>query len=473
MLITYADSLGNNLKDLNTVLKRWYKDCIGGIHILPFFPSSGDRGFAPLRYDKVDPQFGDWSDIENLGSQYFLMFDFMVNHISRKSPYFQDYLQNNEASEWKDLFLTVKKAWGGTNPSDSEIDKIYKRKDKAPFEEILFEDGSTEQLWCTFSEEQLDLDVNSEVTQRFFTTTLKDLIKHGAKIIRLDAFAYCIKKKGTDCFFVKPDIWNLLHKIEAEVAKQHVLILPEIHEHYSIQLDIAKEDFWVYDFALPMLVLHTIYTSNGDKLKKWLKICPSKQFTTLDTHDGIGVVDVKDLLTEEEVEHTMETLYSEGANVKRKYSSAEYNNLDIYQINCTYYSALGNDDQKYLLARAIQFFSPGIPQVYYVGLLAGENDLELLEKTKQGRDINRHYYNIKEIEESQNRSVIITLNELMKFRNRSEAFDGKCDIIDSKDDKLIIRREKGSSYAQLNADLMNYHFTITHNVNGEEEVLSY
>lgn len=121
-----------------------------------------------------------------------------------------------------------------------------------------------------------------------------------------------------------------------------------------------------------MLLLHAIYFKNSEYLKHWFEICPRKQFTTLDTHDGIGVVDVRGLLPDEEIEAAKEHLFEYGANVKRVYNTEKYNNLDIYQINCTYYSALGDDDNAYLLARAIQFFAPGTPQVYYVGLLAGK-----------------------------------------------------------------------------------------------------
>ena len=132
-----------------------------------------------------------------------------------------------------------------------------------------------------------------------------------------------------------------------------------IRSYYAIQLKIAEQDHWVYDFSLPMLLLHSLYSGSNKRLADWLKKCPSKQFTILDTHDGIGVVDVKDLMTAEEIEFTKEQLYSKGANVKKIYSSAAYDNLDIYQINCTYYSALGNNDAAYTLARTIQFFAPG------------------------------------------------------------------------------------------------------------------
>jgi sucrose phosphorylase len=239
-----------------------------------------------------------------------------------------------------------------------------------------------------------------------------------------------------------------------------VVILPEIHEHYSIQLKIAEKGFWVYDFALPMLLLNALFTGKGEKLKHWLDICPRKQFTTLDTHDGIGVVDVVDLLSEEEISQTKEMLFSKGANVKKKYNTAAYNNLDIYQLNCTYYSALGDNDDAYLLARAIQFFAPGIPQVYYVGMLAGANDIELLEKTKQGRDINRHYYSKEEIDDNMMRPVVKKLVALMKFRNQHPAFNGACTAELKGENVLIITREFNDSKAVLRADLSTYQFSI-------------
>ena len=196
---------------------------------------------------------------------------------------------------------------------------------------------------------------------------------------------------------------------------------------------------------------------------RWLKICPRKQFTTLDTHDGIGVVDVKGLLADEEIEQTKEYLYSRGANIKKIYNTIAYNNLDIYQINCTYYSALGNNDNAYLLARAIQFFAPGIPQVYYVGLLAGENDIELLEKTREGRNINRHYYTREEVEKNLQRPVVQKLLELMKFRNSYPAFNGGLNITETGIDHLIeLSWEKGEYRTKLKADLKTFNFTITY-----------
>lgn len=467
MLITYSDSLGKNMKDLKFVLETYFKESIGGVHLLPFFPSTGDRGFAPSDYTTVDPELGSWEDVDALGEQYYLMFDFMINHISRESKFFQDFKKNHENSPYKDMFIRVHEFFPPGRPSQEDIDLIYKRKDKAPFQTVHFEDGTTEEVWNTFGEEQIDLDVKKEIVKEFIRETIKDMASHGCSLIRLDAFAYAVKKLDTNDFFVEPEIWDLLDEVRAEAAKYQVELLPEIHEHYSIQMKIANHDYFVYDFALPMVVLYSLYSGKSNRLANWLKMSPMKQFTTLDTHDGIGVVDARDLLTDEELVYTSEQLYKVGANVKKVYSSEKYNNLDIYQINSTYYSALGNDDASYLLSRVIQCFAPGIPQIYYVGLLAGENDIELLEATKEGRNINRHYYTLEEIEKEVERLVVKQLLSLLRFRNTSKAFDleGKIEISTPDESTIEIVRLSADqqSKARLVANVATKEFTIEEN----------
>ncbi|PXV91533.1 sucrose phosphorylase [Lachnotalea glycerini] len=452
MLITYSDSMGSNLSDLKLILDRYFQKAIGGVHLLPFFPSSGDRGFAPMDYHTVEKTFGSWTDIKRLAENYYLMFDYMINHISAQSEYYKDFLQNKEASVYKDLFLRFKNFWEEGEPTKEQVDVIYKRKPRAPYVEAKFADGTSEKVWCTFDEEQIDINCKSEAAKAFIQDNLTFLCEHGAALIRLDAFAYATKKAGTSCFFIEPEVWELLKQCQDVIAKYQVELLPEIHEHYTMQKRIEEKGYYVYDFALPMLLINALYYGKTNYLKKWLTICPRKQFTTLDTHDGIGVVDVKDLLPPEEIERTKEDIFKYGANVKKVYNTAAYHNLDIYQVNCSYYSALGDDDKAYLLARAVQFFAPGIPQVYYVGLLAGRNDLKLLEATKVGRNINRHYYTVNEIDNEMQRPVVQELVRLMEFRNTHKAFDGDFLMMDCMEHELIIERSNGRHKAVLYAD---------------------
>ena len=472
VLITYADSMGKNIPELHRLLLRHFKEAVGGVHLLPFYPSSADRGFAPLCYDKVDSSFGTYGDVRELAKDFPLTVDFMVNHISRSSDYFKDFQQKKDASPFRDYFIRYQQFWPGGEPTQQQADQIYKRKPRAPYVEVAFADGTIEKIWCTFGEEQIDLNVFTKAIRSFFQNNLRLLCENGASVIRLDAFAYAVKKPGTNCFFVEPEIWSLLEEIQEMVQPYGVILLPEVHEHYTLQLKLAEKGYWVYDFALPMLVLHALYTGEGGPLAHWLTICPRNQFTTLDTHDGIGVVDVKDLLPQKEIERTKDLLYQKGANVKRIYSSAAYQNLDIYQINCTYYSALGDNDQAYLLARAIQFFAPGIPQIYYVGLLAGKNDVERMENTRQGRDINRHAYSVQEVESEIKRPVVKNLLSLMRFRNQCPAFSGTCTAA-WKDGLLTIHRESGTQFAALQADLKSHVFTIRHGDSNNSRVLSF
>lgn len=461
-LITYPDSLGKNLMELHYVLRKYLMNSISGVHILPFFPSSSDRGFAPLTYDEVDPNFGTWEDINKIGEDFDLMIDFMVNHISRHSVFFQDYLEKGETSEYADMFLSINRLSPDKEITDEDWAKVYTRKPRPPYSVIERADGSKEKIWCTFDYEQIDLDLQSQKTKEVFRNFLIRLAQSKAKIIRMDAFAYTTVKIGTNCFFLEPEVWEILDWLNDFVSAFDKEILPEVHEHYSYQLKLSEKGFWSYDFCLPMLVLHTLYQHNNRKLINWLKICPRKQFTTLDTHDGIGVVDVAELLDQDEIDQTLDILYEKGSNLKKIYSGPDYQNLDIYQVNCTYYSALGCNDDSYLAARTIQFYTPGIPQVYYVGLLAGENDIELVEKTKLGRNINRHNYTLEEIREDFNKPVVRRLLRLMKFRNLYPAFNGEFIIENSPENQMVMTWAYNDYKTTAKIDLNNYHVTISY-----------
>ena len=462
-LITYPDGLGGDLPALRRILEEHFSGVFGGIHVLPPFPSSADRGFAPTSYYEIDPRFGRWTDLYALAEDYELTLDFMVNHISRQSKYFVDYWSLKDDSAYCDLFLPIRKIWPAATVPEKDRSRIYKRKPEDPFLELRFPDGTTELLWCTFSEEQIDLDLRAQKTRQVVRTFLEVLARNGASILRLDAIAYTTKKAGTACFFEEPEIWEFLDYLRGVAEPLGITLLPEVHEHYSYQHKLAEHGYWTYDFALPMLLIHALYRGTSTRVAEWLRRAPRHQFTTLDTHDGIGVVDVVDLLGEEEIHQAKEDLFTHGANVKKRYNKAEYGNLDIYQINCTYYSALGEDDAAYLLARAVQCFAPGIPQVYYVGLLAGTNDVELVERTKLGRNINRHNYGLREIEVALERPVVQRLLALLRFRATHPAFavSGSMTVETPEPQLLRVRREYEGHLAILEADLASKTFRIS------------
>jgi sucrose phosphorylase len=270
-----------------------------------------------------------------------------------------------------------------------------------------------------------------------------------------------MKKIGTNSFFI-PEVYDIIRWIGEVTEEFDVKFLPEVHSHYSLQLDIATKSDYVYDFALPVLVLHALYFGNSQRLKKWIEIRPSNQFTTLDTHDGIGTIDVEGILMDDEREKIIETLYQNGGNATLRASGGNSDNLDIYQINCTYYSALKCNDKAYVAARAIQFFIPGIPQVYYVGLFAGMNDSDLVEKTNVGRDINRHFYSIEEIKVQMERNVVKNIFSLMKFRNEYLAFDGKFEMSETPDNIMLMSWKKDDYECNLDIDLQTYDLKISY-----------
>ena len=461
-LITYPDSLGGDLKTLDQILRQHFSDLFkGGVHVLPPFPSSADRGFAPTTYFEIDPKFGTWEDLRRIGEHFDIVVDLMVNHISRQSPYFRDFVRHGRKSEFADLFITLDKIWPGGLPPREDVAKIFLRKPNHPFSTVTIEEtGKIETVWTSFGiqdwSEQIDLDVRSETTKHLLREILTFFSRQGIKTVRLDAIGYVIKKPGTSCFMVEPEIYEFMDWLIQLASSLGLELLPEVHAHYTAQFKLAERGYWVYDFVLPMLILHTLMNKSSCKLRDYLAICPRKQFTMLDCHDGIPVQpDVDDILSVDESKQIVARCVEHGANLNRILSDEHKNHsdFDAHQINCTYYSALNCDDDAYLAARAIQFFAPGVPQVYYAGLLAGKNDEARAKQTGEGREINRHNFSVEEIGQAVQKPVVRRLLKLIRFRNRYPAFDGNFRILDSKDSELVLSWQRGDALCRLEVDL--------------------
>ena len=172
---------------------------IGGLHILPFYPSSGDRGFAVINYDNVDPAFGDWNDIDHLAKQYYMMADFMLNHVSIRSAEFKDYMEHGENSPYRDMFIHWEEFWPNGNPTEEEYSALYRRKATYPYIEFIRKDGKAVHLWNTFFEEQIDINPYTKATQDYYTKNLGTISSH-VPLIRFDAFAYASERPGSSCF---------------------------------------------------------------------------------------------------------------------------------------------------------------------------------------------------------------------------------------------------------------------------------
>jgi len=325
-------------------------------------------------------------------------------------------------------------------------------------------------LWTTFSKQQIDINATHPQGKAYLQSVMQTLHDNGIRMVRLDAIGYAVKKPGSSCFMI-PETFAFIKYLTEEAANLDIEVLVEIHSHFLRQIEIASHVDRVYDFALPPLVLHAIFNHIGRYLKQWLEISPRNAVTVLDTHDGIGVIDIgadssnhedhPGFVPSEELDALVEKIHSNSNGQSRLATGTAASNLDLYQVNCTFYDALGRNDSNYLLARAIQFFAPGVPQVYYVGLLAGENDMNLLAKSGVGRDINRHFFTPDEIDRAIQRPVVQSLFELIRFRNHHPAFNGSFSLPETNDSGITLRWDNGVDWAMLEVDFASGSYSIS------------
>ncbi len=468
-LIAYADRLGGTLAGLAALLGGPLSGLFGGLHLLPFFDriDGADAGFDPMDHTAVDARLGRWSDVQALARRIPLMADVIVNHISAASPQFLDFVRRGADSRFAGMFLTLETVFP-QGAREQDLLRIYRPRPGLPFTAVTLASGARRILWTTFTPQQIDIDVRHPRSREYLEGILRTFAANGIRMVRLDAIGYAVKKAGESCFMM-PETFDFIGEFSHMARRLDMEVLVEVHSHYRKQIDIAAHVDWVYDFALPPLVLHTLYTGTSRELKEWIRIRPRNCLTVLDTHDGIGMIDAgrdaageggPGLLADEALTMLVDRVHAASGGASRQATGAAARNLDLYQVNCTFYDALGRDDVRYLLARAIQFFLPGIPQVYYVGLLAGTNDLDLLARTGVGRDINRHYYSAEEIAASLRRPVVVKLLELIRLRNDHPAFRGAFEMEETPDEALVLQWRLGPDFARLTVDFA----TDTHRV---------
>jgi sucrose phosphorylase len=476
-LITYPDSLGGDLRQLAGVLARHFPNTFeGGIHILPPFPSSGDRGFAPITYLEIEPAFGSWEDIKQLGAKSPVLLDLIVNHISAQSANFRDYLLNGSRSAYADLFIPIEKHWPDRTPSKEDLESIFLRR-PSPFSDYTIRaTGAVKTLWTTFGKttpsEQVDIDVDSAIARSLITECLSTFAKNNVKIVRLDAVGYVTKKVGSSCFFIEPQIFEFLDWLKGIADSLDITLLPEVHAELTTQLKLSERGYWIYDFVLPYMILEAMMLGSSQRLKDYLIRRPHRQFTMLDCHDGIPIKpDLNGLYDAASTRRVVQTCLQRGGNLSRVFSPTfkDPDGFDVHQIRGTYYSLLGCNDSAHLAARALQFFVPGIPQVFYVGLLAGANDQVAAASTADGRDINRHNYSHAEIAQALERPVVRKTLRLIAFRNSHPAFNGTFRSEQCSDHELALRWNRGVDYAALHLDLRANTFEIRYREPGSDK----
>ena len=438
-----------------------------GVHVLPPFPSSGDRGFAPLTYYNIDPRFGGWEDVRRIGERYDVMLDLMINHISRQSPEFQDFERQGRRSPYADLFITLDKVWPDGDPPRADVERIFLRKPDSPFSTITIrETGERERVWTSFGSadwsEQVDLDVTSPGDPEAHHRV--------APVPRLAGRSVRPARRGRLCD--QEARHELLH------GGARDLRLPWLgglrgsivrtdgasrgpRRRTATHRRLGEHGLWTYDFVLPGLVLNAFETGDATRLADHLERSPDRVFTTLDCHDGIPVrPDLDGILEPAEMLGLADLVERRGGNVNRILSPAHDAGVDVHQLNCTYYSALGCDDDRYLAARAIQLFARGVPQIYYVGLLAGENDDAAMARSGDGRAINRHDYTAEEVERALDRPVVAQLHELIRLRNTHPAFDGSLSVETVGFSRLLLMWRNGQSSCSLDVDVASGQLTV-------------
>ncbi|WP_421733529.1 sucrose phosphorylase [Cellulomonas sp.] len=439
-LIAYADRLGGDLPGLTRLLRGPLAGAFGGVHVLPFFtPYDGaDAGFDPVDHTAVDPRLGTWDDVRELATTHDTVVDLIVNHVSADSAAFADVRARGDASPHAGMFLTMSSVFP-VGATEEDLTRIYRPRPGLPFTPVRLGDR-LRYVWTTFTAQQIDIDVRSPAGTAYLTSVLDAVADAGVTLVRLDAVGYAVKTPGTTCFMT-PETFAFIEEFTGQARARGVDVLVEVHSYFRRQIEIGRSVDLVYDFALPPLVLHALYTGDGSVLARWMNERPANAVTVLDTHDGIGVIDVgpdqtarpgeeprPGLLGSAQIDALVQGIHARTGGASQRATGAAASNLDLYQVNSTFYDALGGDDHAYLAARAIQLFTPGIPQVYYVGALAGGNDLDLLERTGVGRDINRHHYTPDEVEAALRRPVVAALLDLCRFRNALPAYDGGVEV---------------------------------------------
>mgnify|MGYP001194966982 CR=1 FL=1 len=434
-LITYADSIvkknQKNFKKLNYFFNNYCKD-FNFLHILPFFPSSSDDGFAIIDYKEIDNNHGDWNDFKEICINFKVMTDLVINHCSSSNYLFKNFLKDNDPGS--DYFIYNKKKFNGLSkvvrPRTSILSKEIRTKEKKGY------------IWCTFSHDQVDFDFKNPKVLIFFLKIIKFYLDNGSLALRLDAVAFLWKQFGTKCINL-PETHNIVRLIRllVEDYSPNSLIITETNIPSDENLSYFgnnNEAHCIYNFSLAPLLIHAIISGNSFYLKKWSRSMPPAQIGNaylnfLSTHDGIGMRPLEGIIPNEELNNFFKTLQSSGSFLSYRSSNSKEN---VYEVNTTLLNAFtqtykGKDKYKlrrFILSHEILFCMEGIPAVYFQNLIGSKNDFKKFKKTKSYRSVNRKNWDfdnlIKKLDtpSSQNFKIYKEILRLISVRKKQPAF---------------------------------------------------
>ncbi len=508
MLNAYPDSVGGDLAALVDVLGRnEFADAFSLFYVLPtVFHSDLDRGFSVIDYELNTDLVtqGDLAALGELGIE--LKFDLVLNHLSVASPQFQDLIARGDDSPYRDFFIDWNDFWEGEGtlhddgyivPAPEHAERLFTRKPGLPILRIPFPDGTDRFYWNTFYQEvreedgvrtylgQMDVNARSELVWEFYRETFERVAGYGARIVRLDAFAYLHKEVGQVNFFNEPGTWDYLDRLRDLAGDHGLVLLPEIHSEYGTGLHerLSERGYPIYDFFFPGLVLDAIDAGRTDHLRRWIDEIIEHDIQTvnmLGCHDGIPVIDLRGrperagLLTDDRIESLIDQLIERGGRVKNLYGP-DGEKISYYQVNATFFSALGESEQRLRLARAIQLFMPGTPQVWYLDLFAGVNDVAAADAAGSGghKEINRTNLTIDAVDAGLDRPVVTDQLEMLRLRNTSPAFAGSLEVGDTEPHRLVLTWTADGAVATLDADLSTGAFVITHTLGENTSVIEH
>lgn len=436
VLITYGQSIKNHreppLVTLHRFLNAHLKDVVTSVHILPFYPFTSDDGFSVVDYYEVNPQLGDWSHIEAIATDYQIMFDAVVNHISSASQWFQAFLTSQNDHN---LFFTQAEL-------SDDLSEVTRPRTSPLLRRVDTVRGERH-VWCTFSHDQVDLNFANPNLLIEIMRVLQYYLDHGALWFRLDAVAFIWKELGTTCINL-PQAHELikLMRFLIEHAEPKAVVVTEtnvpIHENLAY-FGNANEAHVIYNFSLPPLLLHAFLSQDALILKSWLLSLPNLQAGTaylnfIASHDGIGLRPAEGLLTDSQLEQMKQHVKrSGGLTTDRVLPDGS---VKTYEMNVSLFDALsgtfdGVDEfqvQRFVSAYGIAFGLAGVPAVYVHSFLATSNDQERFAQTGVNRALNRHEWNEDELEAlladgtSFNARVLQSLCKLLRIRQLQPAF---------------------------------------------------
>ena len=434
-LITYGDSIVDEgskpLRVLRGFCETWLGNCVTWVHILPFFPWTSDDGFSVLDYSSVNQALGDWNDISDIATDYRLMSDLVLNHCSSRSAWFENFKQGIDPG--RDYFFTKEPSF--------DVSRVVRPRTSDLTMPVLTS-GGEQQVWCTFSHDQVDFDFSNPAVLLEFTRIIRLYLDRGVRIFRLDAVAFTWKRSGTTCINLPEahDLVRLLRALIEWVQPDAIIItetnVPNIENlAYFGQRDEAH---CIYNFALPPLLIHTLVEADSSRITRWLMSMPpailgTTYFNFLASHDGIGLRPVEGLLSQGELDSMIDRLQENGALLSwREHADGT---RTVYEVNVSLFDAFKQAGEavdrtldRMILAHAILLGLEGVPAIYLHSFVATNNDLSRVENTGHNRAINRHQWALEELTgllnnaESQHAQCLHAIEHLIDLRQRQPAF---------------------------------------------------